>query len=285
MQRSLSQNINSLGTVLITGASGFVGSRLTCQLRASGIKVRTIGRTRDNFRPNITRDDIFSLGHDAWCEILEDVDTVIHSAWYVVHSDYLISEKNIECEIGTKRLADACIDSGVKHFVGIGTCLEYSPANVPHEASDPLAGSSPYVEAKINTFNYLSRESDCHDMLFTWPRIFHVYGDGEPITKLYSYAKTQINRNECVVVRDTESCFDFIPIDEAVRQIITATILGLNGAVNICSGVGQTIPQFCESIGQSLNKTVTLAYEVEPNRTPNKILGIPHPKLISPLKV
>ena len=246
----------------------------------SGVAIKTIGRNRGTFTPTIRCDDIFSLGTDAWCEILETIDTVIHCAWYVEHGDYLSSQNNKACEIGTKRLADACVKSGVRHFVGMGTCLEYEPTNKPHETSDPLAGT-PYIEAKINTFHYLSKGISPASNSVYMATDFYVYGEGEPSTKLYSYAKRQIENNQAIMVKNTVSSFDFIEIEEAVRQILTATVLGLDGAVNICSGIGYTIPEFCEAIGRSLHKTVTLTYNDAPNQIPTKILGVPIPNYVT----
>ena len=91
--------------------------------------------------------------------------------------------------------------------------------------------------------------------------------------------KFSFKNNQAIMVKNTVSSFDFIEIEEAVQQILTATVLGLDGAVNICSGIGYTIPEFCEAIGRSLHKTATLTCNDAPNQIPTKILGVPHPKL------
>jgi dTDP-6-deoxy-L-talose 4-dehydrogenase (NAD+) len=41
--------------------------------------------------------DLFRADQTWWAEVLSDIDTVIHLAWYAKPGQYLMSQKNLDC--------------------------------------------------------------------------------------------------------------------------------------------------------------------------------------------
>ena len=115
---------------LITGANGFIGKYVVKYLIKKNKKIKIIIRKKNNFFKNkkikiFYTKNLFLEEKKNLRKILRNVNTVIHLAWYAKPNDYLNSEKNMECLIGTLNLAKACVESKVKNFIGIGTCFEY----------------------------------------------------------------------------------------------------------------------------------------------------------------
>ena len=87
------------GTVLITGATGFVGHQVLRQLSDSSVEIRAVIREGSQEKliqgvpveEVITTPDLFAESGDWWAEACEGVDTVIHVAWYVESGEYLQS--------------------------------------------------------------------------------------------------------------------------------------------------------------------------------------------------
>jgi hypothetical protein len=129
-------------TVLLTGATGFVGRHLLHDLQQHDfnivLPVRPDWQNRIDINPKQTRvvetNDLFAETSDWWCTALKHVDMVIHSAWCAEPGIYLTSPKNLDCLSGTMQLAKAAAQTDVKRFVGLGTCIEYemSDASTHH---------------------------------------------------------------------------------------------------------------------------------------------------------
>ena len=114
---------------LLTGATGFVGRQVLRELHERQCETRLVVRNEAALPPFGTIERVIST-RDLWdessaslAEACRDIDTVIHAAWYAEPGQYLQSAKNFECLAGTLRLAEAAVQSGVRRFVGIGTCF------------------------------------------------------------------------------------------------------------------------------------------------------------------
>ena len=91
--------------ILLTGATGFVGSHILEELIKSKLKTKIVVRESSIIKlDNVDLkdvnicfiDDLFSATDDEIDTILKDVKIIIHSAWYVEHGSYLTSTKNLE---------------------------------------------------------------------------------------------------------------------------------------------------------------------------------------------
>ena len=114
-------------SILVTGASGFVGGSLLVTLRERGHKVTAASRSRVE-QPGIFYVRSPELGLEAdWSESLADVDAVVHLAGLAhvtsERSDAETDNKYLRINAeGSRKLAEQCVCAGVKHFVFLSSC-------------------------------------------------------------------------------------------------------------------------------------------------------------------
>ncbi len=113
--------------VLLTGASGFLGSALCVKLADEQYNVIVCSRCRIK-KPGIVWVRSPELGPEAdWSKALAEIDAVVHLAGLA----HIISEQvnpaiekkyiRINAE-GSRKLAEQCIAAGVKHFIFLSSC-------------------------------------------------------------------------------------------------------------------------------------------------------------------
>lgn len=111
-------------TVLLTGATGFVGSQILKSLLAHGVRVVPVVRSgKEKFVPTsvtveriTSSPDIFQESVEWWALQCRGVDTVIHAAWYSEPGKYLMSAKNMDCLVGSLNLGRGAAIAGVKRY-------------------------------------------------------------------------------------------------------------------------------------------------------------------------
>jgi nucleoside-diphosphate-sugar epimerase len=113
--------------VLVTGASGFVGSALCAHLVAEGYAVRgAVRKMREKLLPGVEYQIVSDMSISAnWREVLTDINVVVHCAARVhvmkeasVDSLAAFREVNVK---GTAYLAEQAVDRGAKRFIYISS--------------------------------------------------------------------------------------------------------------------------------------------------------------------
>src|SRR6202167_548472 len=108
--------------VLVTGASGFVGSQLCEALSRQGYAVRGALRTdQPLFDKTAEKAVVGEIGAlTEWGRALDGVECVVHCAARAHFIGDQRSQRNLYMEanaMGTERLASACVAAGVRRFV------------------------------------------------------------------------------------------------------------------------------------------------------------------------
>ncbi|HKO96199.1 MAG TPA: Gfo/Idh/MocA family oxidoreductase [Pyrinomonadaceae bacterium] len=102
--------------MLITGATGFIGSRLTTLAQARGYTVNTLSRSDWHSLPAVPMAQRFfgTFPHQIPPESLQGVDVVVHCAASIDPSERVATSVNVE---GTIRLAELSRQARVKTFI------------------------------------------------------------------------------------------------------------------------------------------------------------------------
>lgn len=163
-------------TILITGASGFLGKRITRFLqRTSDAYLLTTSRQQESFPNHLVRDlsNITS-------ELTKNVDTVIHFAGLAAHhsaneQDFI--QSNV---VNTENLVNVAIESGVKRFIFISTTDVYgtnTDDTLMIEEGSPLLPRTPFAQSKLEAENALKKLCEQSSMSFVilrLPLIYHI---------------------------------------------------------------------------------------------------------------
>lgn len=272
-------------TVLITGATGFVGSHVLKALLKDGdylIKAIARSQSADKILPHQNLSVVFSdnlfCEDDAWWEKqCKGVDIVLHLAWNVEPGKYLESDSNLECLTGSLRLAVGAAKSRVKKFIGIGTCFEYDlNQSTPHTAYDPLYPQTLYAKAKVALFSLCTSLFLKNEIDFAWCRLFYLYGEGEDERRLVPYIQNRLSKGAVAELTSGNQVRDFIDVQIAAKMICRVVGGSKVGPVNICSGYGITIRQLAEKIADTYGRRDLLNFGGRPDNItdPPMVVGV-----------
>ena len=168
--------------ILLTGASGFVGSALKEQLTATQKKVIPVYRNESSDGLRIENIDAYS----DWSEVFsKDISHVIHTAARVhvmndSASDPLEEFRKVNT-YGTLNLAKQAAQAGVKRFIFLSSIKvngEFTEIGKPFLPSDKCSLTDPYGISKFEAEQGLLELSESTDMEVVIIRPPLVYGPG-----------------------------------------------------------------------------------------------------------
>jgi UDP-glucose 4-epimerase len=166
--------------ILVTGATGKVGSRLAKRLAQQGHQVRAL--VRDPARAaqllgsgtELAKGDLLDL--ESLAAAVRGVDAVVHcAAFFRGATAEQAHEVN---DLGTQHLASAARNAAVKRFVFTSTGLVYGPngGRLARE-DDPCAPLDAYPKSKLAAEHFLLGMEGLDVRVIRLP---FVYGDGDP---------------------------------------------------------------------------------------------------------
>jgi UDP-glucose 4-epimerase len=213
--------------ILVTGATGKVGSRLAKRLAARGDQVRALVRDRKRAaellgeRIELVEGDL--LEPSSLPAAVRGVDAVVHCAAFFRGST--AEQAHAVNDLGTQHLARAARAAGVKRFVFTSTGLVYGPngGRLSRE-SDACAPIAAYPVSKLAAEKFLFSIEGLDVRVLRLP---FVYGDGdahiaEALPMMRTFPPTQ-----------RMSLGHHIDIAQAVMLVLDATSPG-HRIYNVC---------------------------------------------------
>ena len=175
-----SAGARSIGRVLVTGATGFVGSELCATLAGLGLEVRAMAR-RPFPSPGARITVVTAALEDeaAIRDAVDGIDAVVHLAGRVHvlrdHASEAEAYRRVNVE-GTRLLAECALDAGARTFVLASTVKvmgEGSP--VRYIETMPPAPADAYAESKLQAealVRQLARQRGVHAPILRLPLVY-----------------------------------------------------------------------------------------------------------------
>lgn len=256
--------------ILVTGATGFVGSSLLSSLRAAGTPARAVMRRAGGAGcdGDVAWIPDLALSVD-WRPILSGVHTVVHAAARVhvmreSAADPLAEFRRANVE-GTMRLAEQAADAGVRRFVFISSVKvngESTPLGQPFKADDAPAPEDPYGVSKREAedrLRTLARESTMDVVIIRPPLI---YGPG---------VKANFRQLTALVQRGVP-----LPLGAIRNKRSFVALDNLNDLIRTCVGNPAASNQtFLVSDDNDLSTTDLIRRLAKAYRVPSRLLPVP----------
>jgi UDP-glucose 4-epimerase len=173
-----------MGSVLVTGGAGYIGSHVVRQLGEAGERVLVIDNLVKGFRQAVTAGDLVvaDVGDQALVSRLMgeyEVDTVMHFAAHtIVPESVALPLKyygNNTC--ATRGLLQACLDNGVKNVVFSSTAAVYGiPEGGIAGEDSPTQPINAYGTSKLMTEWMLRDVAAVNPLRYVALRYFNVAG-------------------------------------------------------------------------------------------------------------
>lgn len=119
MQEAANKALND-SLILLTGATGYVGSRLLRALEAAGRRVRCLARRPEFLHDRVGRATEVVRGDVLDAESLKQAMTGVTTAYYLVHSMGSSGEFEEEDRQAARNCADAARQAGVRRIIYLG---------------------------------------------------------------------------------------------------------------------------------------------------------------------
>ncbi|QED23879.1 NAD-dependent epimerase/dehydratase family protein [Candidatus Deianiraea vastatrix] len=231
--------------VLLTGATGFIGSKLLPVLTQEKYDVYTIGRSNLDYAKHTKLDLKDNFAIENLMQSLKP-DICLNLAWFVKHKIYWNSDENLDClSLSTKLMKEFYKNNPNGIFYGFGTFYQY--------LHDTHIGNNLYTKSKIKTYEILKDFASLSNYKTSWGFIHNVYGKGEPSEKIISYLITKLRNKEEVFVQNPFNKFDFINVVDIANQIFYAIKNNYIGDFDICYGTSFTTQEIAYMICDILN--------------------------------
>ncbi|MCW1923978.1 NAD-dependent epimerase/dehydratase family protein [Luteolibacter arcticus] len=209
-------------SVLVTGASGFIGSYVVRHLAAAGFEVTALDlREPVTLHPERVREIRCDLRDGALPE--GGFDTIIHLAALggvrpsmERPSDYLAT--NVA---GTVRLLEWARQREVKRVIFASSSSVYGATDgTPSAEDDPLSPCSPYALTKVQGEQWGELYARKYGIDFLALRLFAVWGDGQrPDLALESFRRKILARETITIHGDGSQRRDLTHVSDVARAV------------------------------------------------------------------
>lgn len=259
------------GLLVVTGASGFTGSRLVRMAASEGWRVRALARDSERVPvvPGVETIDWEISQALERAELLRDA-TVCHLAATMppAYDDPVYAESCHRVNsLGTLDLLRAARSVGSPHFIYASTGNLYAPrSGLADEDSAiyPASRAPYYLSSKLVGEIYVEHFRLIQELHSTILRISAIYGPGMPARDLIASFAEQLGRGDQLRLRNAGlHQVDWVYVDDVVRAILAVAEGRVGGVYNVGSGRPGTAREVAETLVELLEADPALV-ELEP---------------------
>ena len=228
--------------VLITGATGFIGSHTIPLLVESGYEVHAVfHQAHPLFKQNhpVSWHQCDLLDTNQQNVLVKDLKPthLLHFAWYLVPKSYWTSLENIRWLRASLELLENFADQGGKRAVLAGTCAEYDwNYGYCSEELTPTRPASLYGTCKKGLQEILQYFSEVTGVSTVWGRIFYLYGPREHSSRLIPTVIRSLLNDKPARCSYGGQIRDYLYVEDVASAFVALLKNDVQGIFNIGSG-------------------------------------------------
>lgn len=250
--------------ILLTGATGFIGSNLAKKLAADG---HDLLYTSGSGKENIVQGNLVCRD---FCKIdftnLPNIDVLFHQA---AITDTLVRDKKemmrVNCHESIN-LFEKSIKAGCKNIVYASSCAVYGNVTTPFKEDGPKEPLNEYAESKLE-LDKIAQSID--KAIVIGLRYSNVYGPGEEHKKhyasmVYKLAKQVHEKQNPILYEWGEQKRDIVYVEDVVRLNLAAMKAKKNGVYNGGSGKATSYNEIIELLQEFIGVKKPINYIKNP---------------------
>lgn len=267
--------------IVLTGATGFIGSTVLKKLLADGHQAIVLLRHESKMDRIIGVTGYESvhyqtLTQEGLAETLATYkpDAFIHLGWKGVggsdrNQPFQVTE-NLSATIHSVELAHK---AGCEHWIGIGSQAEYGNPNRKVSENAPALPTTLYGKAKLAAC--WAGTGLCEELVMkaSWIRVFSTYGVGDEPTWFIPYIITELKKGNVPKLTNCEQLWDYLYVEDAANAILSVVYQRASGIFNIGSGQAVSLKSVVELIRKSVASDAVIDYGAVPYR-PDQVMHL-----------
>ena len=266
--------------VLVTGASGFIGSHLTRRLLDAGAEVHALTSVVSSVYPTRLVDvrDRINLHEASLTDrgALEAVAALVKPA-YVFHlgaythvgKSWQRVDECVQVNVqGTVNLLMALAPHGYTRFVNTGTSEIYGDIDVPFREDNQPHPISPYSVSKYAAEEYFRLFGEAHRWPIVRVRPFNAYGPAQSPDRVIPEIITRAMRGETLRMTQGRQTREFNYVTDLADGFIkVATTPDIDGElVNLGCGIDVSMRDLATKILELMGNPITAEFGAIPDR-------------------
>lgn len=253
--------------ILVTGANGYIGSKVVKQLCDYNCEVIAVDIASDHIddRAIYKSCDIFS-GKDELFSFFEKPDMCLHLAWRdgFVHN----SERHMEDLSSHYIFLSNLMKDGLKQLAVMGTMHEIGYWEGVVDENTPCKPLSLYGISKNALRESISIQAKKYNCIFQWLRAYYIFGDDQYGNSIFCKIRQAVKEHKATFPFTTgKNKYDFIDINDLAIMISKCIMQNtVKGIINVCSGKPVSLAEQIEFYIEKNNLPIKLEYGKYPDR-------------------
>jgi nucleoside-diphosphate-sugar epimerase len=246
------------GKVLVTGASGFIGTHCLKPLQERGYEVHAVSTH--------IRSEAGADTHWHRCDLLQGPEVaalldavrpshLLHLAWYVVPGKLISAPENFDWVMGSLDLVKAFAARGGRRVVSCGSGYEYDwRFGYCSEAVTPQNPDTVYGSCKRAFGELLHSYASVAGLSAAVGRVFFLYGPHENQNRLVASVVNSLLQERHARCSHGRQIRDYMHVQDVANALVALLDSELTGSINIASGQATTIRDLVLAIGRLMKR-------------------------------
>jgi nucleoside-diphosphate-sugar epimerase len=248
-------------SVLLTGATGFIGQHCIQPLLANGFVVHAIASRSPASQSDWDAAVVYHLvdlfDFEQIAQVIQVVQPthLIHLAWCVKPGEWANSLDNFRWVQASLEIVRQFREAGGQRAVLIGSDAEYDQNyGFCSEQITPCHPNTFYGVCKVSLSALVVAYAEQTGLSLAWARCFSVYGPHEHPNRLVSSVIRALLRSELARCSHGQQIRDVLYVQDVADAVTALLTSDVTGAINIASGQPTPLRQVILTIAQQLKR-------------------------------